>query len=123
MKWGQPFDSLGESSGGSDAREKRRPGPAREAVRALGCQRGGAAAAQEGVDLGGGAGGGEEVALADAAAGIGEEFALRVVLDALGDDFEVQAARESDQGARQAGALGVAGHAGNEAPVDADGAG
>src|SRR6185436_6304478 len=84
---------------------------------------GGEAGAQDGLDFVGGAGVGEEIALADAAAGIGEEFALRVVLDALGDDLEVQAARESDQGARQAGALGVAGHAGNEAPVDADGAG
>src|SRR6185436_17230774 len=84
---------------------------------------GGEAGAEDGFDFVGRAGAGEEIALADAAAGIGEEFALRVVLDALGDDFEVQAAGEGDQGAGEAGALGVAGNAGDEPPVDADRAG
>src|SRR3954469_22183782 len=81
----------------------------------------GPARAQEGLDFFGGAGEGEEVALADAAAAVGEELALRVVLDAFGDDFELHPTRRSDEGAPEAGALGIGRDAGDELAIDADG--
>src|SRR3954469_13353272 len=85
----------------------------------ISCFLGGAAGAQEGLDLVGGAGRGEEIALAHAAAAVGEELALRVVLDAFRDHLEIQAAGERDEGAREPRALAVARHAGDELPVDA----
>src|SRR5688500_8764579 len=84
---------------------------------------GGAAGAEERLELVGGAGGGEELALADAAAGLGEEVALYLGLDALGDHLEVEAAGEGDQRTREAGALGVLRHADDQAAVDAHRAG
>src|SRR5438552_389857 len=79
----------------------------------------GAASAQEGLNFVGGAGQGEKIALAYAAAAVGEELALRVVLDALGDHLEIQAAGKRDQRAREARALAVARHTGDQLAVDA----